>query len=334
MAEKQTAPVLVADIGGTNSRFALVDSDGRLGAPVRVEVADHETLADALRTEALPALGAAPRSAMMALAAVIEGDRPKLTNAPWVIDPKHLMTEFGWDQVTLLNDFEALSLSLPYLAEGDVAPIGGGTHQPLDTKLVVGPGTGLGVAALIPVDGRWLPISTEAGHADIGPIDRRDFEIWPHIAPAADRISGETLISGPGIERLYRAIARANGTEPAPRPASEIVALADARDDTAAVETMERFVTYLGRFAGNYALIFLARGGIYLGGGIAPRIQRHLARGGFRRAFENKRPFGSLLESTATSVITEPEPALSGLAALVRDPAQFAIDLSSRRWRR
>jgi glucokinase len=329
-----SGPTLVADIGGTNARFALVGSDGRLGRDVSIATSDFDDITMALDRGVLPALGEQPRAAVLALAAPIEGDQATLTNGQWTIEPKQLMAAFDLEEIALLNDFEALALSVPFLDDDMLMSIGGGLAQPDAPKLIIGPGTGLGVAALVPVEGRWLPIATEGGHTDFGPVDRRDFEIWPNLFGADGRISAEMLLSGPGIERLYVGVTRTNGGMANPLPAPEIVNRAVAGTDADAVETIELFCSYLGRFAGSMSLLFLARGGVYIGGGIAPRIAEQLQTGRFRQTFEDKHPFNALVGSIATSLIIEPEPALLGLARFVADPSRFIVDLTKRTWRK
>ena len=333
MPSRLSPPVLIADIGGTNARFALVDAAGNLSRPVHCPVDDYPSLEHSLTERVLPAFGTAPRSAAMAVAAALDGDKIPLTNAPWIIEPPNLIASLGFDEVQLFNDFEAQALALPQFSSTDFAPIGGGVGEPNQPKLVVGAGTGLGVSALMPFEGRLLPVGTEGGHITFGPIDQRDFEVWPALA-GGGRITAERIVSGPGIERLYRAIAKTDGADRGSLSAADIADLAERGSDPIAVETIERFTTYLGRFAGDMALVFLARGGVYIGGGIAPKLRRFFEEGGFRRAFEDKQPFGSLVASIPTSIVIAPEPALLGLASFVRDPDRFAIDLSSRSWRR
>ncbi len=329
-------PTLIADIGGTNARFAVIGGDGAaLGDPITVAVADFRDFDSALRDAVLPALGYRPRSAVLAVAAVIDGDRAQLTNGSWTIEPRRLIGAYGFEAVRLLNDFEALALSVPHLADDALLPIGGGISRSDAPKLAIGAGTGLGVAALIPIEGRWLPMATEAGHADFGPVDRRDFEIWPHLLRSGgDRISAEMLLSGPGIERLYVAVARSGGAVDRSLSAPEIVDRAAARSDPAAAEAVDLFCGYLGRFAGSMALVFLARGGVYVGGGIAPRLAERMDSGGFRKAFEDKHPFTAFVASIGTSLITHPEPALFGLARFVTDPSRYLMDLSRWTWRK
>jgi glucokinase len=329
-------PTIVADIGGTNARFALIGADGvALGDPITIAVSDFADFDSALGDAVLPAFGHRPRSAALAVAAVIDGDRAQLTNGSWTIEPRRLVEAYGFDEVRLLNDFEALALAVPHLADDVLLPIGGGISRSDAPKLVIGAGTGLGVAALIPVEGRWLPMATEAGHTDFGPVDRRDFEIWPHLLRSGgERVSAEMLLSGPGIERLYVAVARSGRAVDRSLSAPEIVDRAAARSDPAAAEAVDLFCSYLGRFAGSMALVFLPRGGVYVGGGIAPRLAEQLESGGFRKAFEDKHPFTAFVASIGTSLITHPEPALLGLTRLVTDPSRYLLDLSKRTWRK
>jgi glucokinase len=329
-------PTLIADIGGTNARFVLIGADGTaLRNPISIAVSDFGDFDSALRDAVLPELGQRPRSAALAIAAVIDGDRAHLTNSSWTIEPRRMIGTHGLDEVCLLNDLEALALSVPHLGDDMLLPIGGGISQSGAPKLAIGAGTGLGVAALIPIDGRWLPMATESGHVDFGPVDRRDFEIWPQLLRSGgDRISAEMLLSGSGIERLYMAVARSGGAVDRSLSAPEIVDRATARSDPAAAEAVDLFCSYLGRFAGNMALIFLARGGVYVGGGIAPRIAERMESGGFRKAFEDKHPFAAFVGSIGTSLITHPEPALLGLTRFVTDPSRYIIDTSKRTWRK
>ncbi|MBN9026394.1 MAG: glucokinase [Rhizobiales bacterium] len=245
-----------------------------------------------------------PHSAVLALAGPIQGDRVPLTNCHWVVEPKRMIARFGIDEVILLNDFEALSLSLPALAGDDLVSIGSGAPLANAAQVVVGPGTGLGAAALIHANGAWLPVPGEGGHIDLAPVSARDFAIWPHIErphqqtdPFA-RIEGETLLCGSGLLRLYRAVASANGVAPRFDDPSGITAAAIERSDAVAEEALELFCVHLGRLAGNLALVFMARGGVFLAGGIAAKIAPFLTESGFREAFIDKVPHGALMDSS------------------------------------
>lgn len=327
-------PCLIADIGGTNARFALVE-EGRsgFGTVSRVATAAYPSVEAGIEASILAGKAPRPRSAILALAAPIEGPTVHLTNAEWIIDPRALIEQIGVSEVVLLNDFEALSLSLPALGANDVEPIGDGVAMAGRTKLVVGPGTGLGTAALIPVGDSWLPVPGEGGHTDFGPRTPRDEAIWRHLAPDGMRIEAEGLISGPGLVRLYSAVAHAAGEEPRLARAADIDHAAQAGTEPHAVEALALFATYLGRYAGNLALVYLPRGGVYLAGGISLKLASYLKTSAFREAFVDKAPHRRLMEGMATVVITNESPALAGLEALVRMPGRYLLDLSGRVWR-
>ena len=326
-------PCLIGDIGGTNARFAVV-AEGRpgLGEVSRVKTIAHPSVQGAIEASVMAGTSERPRSAVLALAAPIRGERVRLTNSPWTIDPRALMERLGLEEVILLNDFEALSLSLPVLGAGDVETIGGGPLSEGRAKLVVGPGTGLGAAAIIPTGGAWLPVPGEGGHLDIGPRSKRDEAVWRHLAPGGERIEGEAILSGPGLLHLYGAVARASGSEPHLTAPAEITQAALSRSDAVATETLELFAIYLGRYAGDLALVFLPRGGVYLAGGISLKLAAYLKTSGFRAAFLDKEPHRSLMEQMATVVVTHQSPALAGIEALVREPSLYRLDLTGRRW--
>jgi glucokinase len=330
-------PTLIGDIGGTNARFALVPDENappiHLGS---VLTADFATIDDAIAAM-LPG-DVQPRSAVLALAGPIQGDQVPLTNCHWVVEPKRMIGRFSLDEVILLNDFEALSLALPALEGDDLLPIGEGERTANAARVVVGPGTGLGAAALIHAFGAWVPVPGEGGHIDLAPLSARDFEIWPHIErphqqtdPFA-RIEGETLLSGSGLLRLYRAVASANGVAPRFDDPSEITAAAIERTDAVAEEALELFCVHLGRLAGNLALIFMALGGVFLAGGIAAKIAPFLRESGFRAAFIDKVPHRAMMDRMATAVVVHPAPALAGITAYARHPETFGISTEGRRW--
>ncbi len=331
-AEAFPFPVLLGDIGGTNARFALIAAPDQ---PVQrfpnVHTSDYALFSEAM----LAASGGAtvaPKSAVVALAGPVTGDRIELTNAPWVVEPKLAIQRLGLEMMAVLNDFEAQSLALPILSEDDLAPIGHASPQTA-TKVVVGPGTGLGAGAIVYSGGAWLPIPGEGGHIDLGPTTPRDNAIWPHIEQPFGRVSAETLISGGGMVRLYRAICAADAVTPRWATPAEITEHGLAKADPHATETLSLFSTYLGRVAGDLALVFLARGGVYLAGGISTRITSVLQEGPFRAAFEDKEPHEDILADVATVVVATRDAALAGLGAFVRKPSSFRVDLDGRAWR-
>ena len=327
-------PVLVGDIGGTNARFAIVgDAEGPLRWFEPVATAAFPDIQSAIEDSALRSGDVRPKSAVIALAGPIDGDAVDLTNASWVVRPSDIMAALGIGDVILLNDFEAQALALAVLPADDLRPIGGGSHAPQGARIVVGPGTGLGMAGLIHADGLWIPIPGEGGHIALGPDDPDEFALWPHIEPEMGRISAEALLAGRGLVRLYNATCARAGAVPALASPAAVTGAALAGEDEIAVRTLRTYCRLLGRVAGDLALIFMATGGAYIGGGIAPRLLPFLERGDFRQAFEDKAPHQALMATIGTSVIVAERPALSGIAAYARAPDRFGISLAGRRWR-
>lgn len=332
--ERLAFPILIGDIGGTNARFAVVvgaASEPRI-FPI-AQTADYATIDDAIRAVVHDASDLRPRSAVIAVAGPVESDEIALTNCPWIVRPKGMRATLGLEDVIVLNDFEAQALAVVALGPEHLEKIGGGAPQPEDARVVLGPGTGLGVAGLINFRGRWLPVPGEGGHMDIGPRTKRDFEVFPHIEPIEGRISGEQLLSGRGLVNIYRAIAIADGATTAFATPAEITAAALAGSDPMAEEALGLFVTCLGRTAGDLALVFMSRGGVYLTGGIAQKIVPALKSGAFRAAFEDKAPHGALMRDMPVYVIAHPLAALAGLAAFAQTPDRFGVSTTGRRWR-
>ncbi|WP_020186831.1 glucokinase [Methylopila sp. 73B] len=306
--------LLVGDIGGTNSRFGLV-ARGEL-RPYGVQTLrndDHSSFEEAV-VAYLDAAAERPARAAFALAGPVVGRVSKLTNRDWPIDADALETRLGLDHVALLNDFVAQASALPHFRVGETTPIGAAPPSDAASKAALGPGTGLGVAGLLRAGGAWLPVPSEGGHIELAAVDAREFAIFERIRQGFGRISAEHVLSGPGFRRLHEALAAVEGA-PAPglEPA-EIVAQAEAGDAHAA-EAVALFLRLLARFAGDVALTFGAQGGVYLCGGVAPKLLGLLDVAAFRAAFEAKRPHDALMRKTATVVVTSEIAGLIGCAA-------------------
>ncbi|WP_419247671.1 glucokinase [Roseibium aggregatum] len=325
-------PVLVADIGGTNARFALVDHSS---APTRLcgttATADHPDIAPAIRETVFPETKERPKTAIIAVAGPVTGNKIPLTNAAWVIEPLKMIAELGLEEVIVLNDFEAQALALPAYCGADVEQIGSGTVREASAKFVLGPGTGLGAAALIHAARTWVPVPGEGGHVELGPVSDEDYAIWPHIERVGGRLGAEQLLSGTGFPRLAQAVSLWMGLERRFETPASITMAADDNDPVA-VKTLQVAARAFGRVAGDFALSVLARGGVYLTGGITPRIARFLTDGGFRASFEAKAPHEGLMAKIPTFIVRHPNPALEGLASYARTPAAFAVDLYGRQW--
>jgi glucokinase len=326
-------PVLLADVGGTNARLAILPE---AHSPVRdfatVQTGDYPDFATAASATVLDTTAILPRSLLLAIAGPVRGADTKLTNADWVLDPEAIRDELNLDTVVMFNDFEALALSLPALDDRHLHKVGGGEGQTRHPRVVLGPGTGLGVAALIYADKHYTPLAGEGGHVDFGPITARDFEIWPHLERFHGRITGETLLSGNGLGRIYRAVARANGADPSVCKGGPDVTRLSEAGDSLADEAIDLFLTYLGRLAGDFALLFLAKGGVYIAGGIAPRLADRIQNSGFRAAFEDKAPHAAIMKTIPTYLIVDTKPAIEGMAHFATMPERFALDLSGRRY--
>ncbi|TDE46197.1 glucokinase, partial [Nonomuraea mesophila] len=255
----------------------------------------------------------------LAVAGPIDDDRYRLTNAPWAGSVR----ELGIPYARLLNDFEALAVSLPHLEGDDLVHLGG----PMlghGVKAVLGPGTGLGVGGLVPSEDGWTPIPGEGGHVTVPVVERREFEVVRALqSQGLPHVVAEHVLSGPGLVRLHRALAQVNGVAAPELTASDIVA---GLDDALCAETVEVFCGLLGNFAGNVALTLGARGGVYLGGGVLPRMVERVCAGGFRTRFTANPDMANYLSGIGTALIVAPQPALTGAAAWLsqcarREPA-------------
>ena len=325
-------PAVVCDTGGTNVRFALVETPGApLSDIVHLHTGDYAGLPEAIEA-AVPKLGARPRSAIACGAGPVAGRTLKLTNAPWVMDGPEAARRTGLAQGLLLNDFEAQALSLPTIPEiweRRIGPLKFGAEGP---QVILGPGTGLGVAALVEADGRFTPVSSEACHIDFGPISPEEYALWPHLERAHGRITSESVISGAGLARVHRARMMAKG---APDPHDEpqavtAAALADPKGEAAT--SLRLYWHIVARFAGDMAVTFVATGGVTLSGGVLPRVVDFLDESAFRAAFENKAPVDGLAKRVPTRLVTKEEAVLIGMAAIAAAPNRYAIDYASRAW--
>jgi glucokinase len=307
--------ILLGDIGATNARFALL-SNGNLNAISSFEVAKFGQFTDVLAIFRKEHCRQMPiRQALLAIAGPVKGERVALTNSSWVIDIGELQAAFGL-QVRIVNDFEAVALALPGLTCTDLARIGEGRSEAGAPMAVLGPGTGLGVACLVDRSERRVVVASEGGHATLAPICAQEDRIVNHLRKRFGHVSAERVISGSGLENIYRAIAAVEGVEIPVRNAAEITKNALSGECQLARRSLHAFCAFLGSFAGNVALTFDARGGVYIAGGISPRILDFLIRSEFRKRFEAKGRFQSYLEAIPSYVITHPAAALIGLKSL------------------
>jgi glucokinase len=309
---------LVGDIGGTNARFALVQPDGRI-TDVRVYATDaYPTLAEAITAylgeEAPPER---PRQAVLAVASPVGRDTIALTNHPWTFAIDDLRRQLGLERLRIINDFAANALAIPHLDKADRLQIGPGAPDPGAPVGVIGPGTGLGVSALIRSGNEWIAIESEGGHVTMAPGDARESAVLDLMRRRYDHVSAERLLSGPGLLNLYNALCEIAGVPAASYSAAQISDPRIWHEDPRAGEATAMFCAMLGTVAGNLALTLGARGGIYIGGGIVPKLGSAFAQSAFRRRFEAKGRLRAYLAAIPTFVILHPFPAFLGAAKLL-----------------
>ena len=310
--------ILLGDIGGTNARFAFL-VDGRIGSIEALAVKDYPHFAAAL-SEFLVRhrRHGAIAHAVLAAAGPIEDARCRLTNSSWVIDAAELRKTFNCAKVRIVNDFEAIAWSLPHLVSSDLFAIGNGKATPNAPAVVLGPGTGLGLACHAPGPDGAIVIGAEGGHATLPGICRRDDAIIGRLRERFGHVSAERVLSGEGLINLYQAIASIDHLPVIERSAAEITTAALDGGCPICHEALDLFCGMLGTVAGNAALTFSARGGVFIAGGVAPRILEYLRDSQFRNRFENKGRFQPYLANIPTWVIVHREPAFVGLQRLAR----------------
>jgi glucokinase len=322
-------PWLVADIGGTHARFGLVN---RAGGPVehiaKLDCATFESLQQAA-ADYLQRRQAAPGRAAFAVATAVQGERFKLTNNAWSIEPAQVQRALAAPAL-FINDFEALALALPGLPADQMSGLGGPpcTGAARRTPMaVIGPGTGLGVAGCVPAGRHWIALATEGGHATLSAADDDEAALLQQVrrdlSPAADgtapHVSAERLLSGTGLPLLHRALGRLRGEDPPLEAAERISAAGLAGTDTLCVQALDVFCAMLGGFAGNVALTLGARGGVFLAGGVAHTLAPLLPRSRFRARFDAKGRFRTYLAGIGTALITAPFAALQGAALALQN---------------
>jgi len=322
------SPRLLADIGGTNARFALELGPGRIAHIEVLACAGYPTLADALRAYlALPEVAdavagsGAVRHAAIAIANPVMGDMVRMTNHHWEFSIEALRRECGFDTFVVVNDFEALAMALPWLLDSDKRQVGGGAAGAGAPIGLLGAGTGLGVSGLIPApDGKgWTALRSEGGHVTFSPANETEVAILQFAWREFEHVSAERLLSGAGVELIYRALAHHRGVAAEPLDAPEISRRALAGECALCDEVVEAFCGMLGTVAGNLAVTLGAQGGVYIGGGIVPRLGERFERSCFRRRFEQKGRFAAYLAAVPTYVITAEYPAFLGVSAILAE---------------
>jgi glucokinase len=326
-------PILLADIGGTNARFSMIRAEAYAPTPVfRLKTDSTDSFAEAcervVSAQGLPK----PRSLIVDGAGPVIGKTIDLTNADWVIDGDDLMAALKLDQGITINDFEALALGLPYFAAADLDPIGAAPMGSVGTRLVLGPGTGLGVGALAQSPGGgFLPIGSEGGHVTLRPMNAREEAVFAAFDAPAVPASAEMYLQGAGILRLHAARLKVEDKGVLHETTPAIVEAALAADGPER-RTMLLYLDLLARFTGDMAVTFLPKGGVFIAGGIMPRLKPLLDAGHFRSLFEAHPPHEGILGTIGIAMVVAAEPAFTGLAAVGTRPRDFLLGYAERLW--
>lgn len=305
---------LIADIGGTNARFAIAQN-GAYRDLGHVEVARYRSLHDALADYlGKLSLGKQPSQAAIAVAGPVLGDHVALTNLAWSFSAAELQQSLKLASLKVFNDFAATAMAVPYLPRADIFPVGPSNPNAKGPVGIIGPGTGLGVSSLVPHGGGWVMIAGEGGHVTLPASTKDEDDLIAVLRKRWDHVSAERVLSGSGLVNLYRAVCALEGKAAQPLTPMDVTDRAVAGTDPACVKAFAHFCALLGTVAGDLALTVGARGGIYIAGGILPRFKEAFAASSFRERFEAKGRFADYLRAIPTHLILEESPALLGLA--------------------
>jgi glucokinase len=340
--------LLAGDVGGTKTLLGLFSPAPE--RPSAIEVGEFVTLEydglEQIIREFLGAWKVDPRTiaaTAIGVAGAVTDQVARLTNVPWLVDVEAIAGALGLRQAALVNDLEALAFAVPVLEPSEVAVLQQGIAVPGGNAAVIAAGTGLGISMLHEVDGRWVPMASEGGHADFAARTPRELELVRDLTRVFGRVGVEHVVSGPGLVNVYQFTHQSFGTGPALTPntlmpstlcsgvgpvakhhdlAGRIYESARDRRCPMCVEAVDMFVSAYGSEAGNLALRAFATAGVYVGGGIAPKILPSLQSGGFLEAFRTKEPMADILATIPLSVILNPDAALTGAAVRAMELSQ------------
>jgi glucokinase len=296
-----------------------VDHEGEMSIPRTYALNDHPNIGEAI--DIYLAEERPPKKlkrAVIAVAAPMIGDRVTMTNHPWTFSIEELRRRLGFEELKVINDFAANALAVPLLKETDRIQVGGGAPIRGTPIGVIGPGTGLGVSALVPLDRGAIPIQGEGGHVTMAPANARESAVLDLMRKRYDHVSAERLLSGPGLVNLYNVLCELSERPAAALKPAQITDQSFGTDDPCAREATEMFCAMLGAVAGNLALTLGARGGVFIAGGIAPKLGERFITSAFRERFEAKGRLRPYLAAIPTYLVTRPLPALLGAANLLQ----------------
>jgi glucokinase len=309
-------PRLLADIGATYARFCIEQVPGRFDHVAVLPCCDHGGFVEVVKAYLASLPGIVPRHAAVAIANPIDGDQVRMTNRDWAFSIRDAQQALQLGTLLVVNNFTALAMALPRVGAADRVQVGGGQAQAHGVIGLLGPGTGLGVSGLVPTGDRWTVLATEGGHTSFAPADEREVRVLQHAWKTLPRVSAERLISGPGIELIHQALH--GGAAPATGVA-DIVQQALRHRDPACRQTIDCFCGMLGTMASDLALTLGATGGIFIGGGIVPRLGELFVQSPFRERFEAKGRLGGYVARIPTYVLTAEHPSFLGISSLLAD---------------
>ena len=310
---------LLADIGATHARFALQTAPGVFGSVRVLKCGDFEGIVPLLQFYLSDHAGVTLNHAALAVANPVNGDQVRMTNRDWQFSTDAVRRALGLQTLLIVNDFTALAMALPSLKPEDLMQVGGGEPAANAVVGLLGPGTGLGVSGVIPTVDGFVTLGSEGGHVNFAPADEREFAILQYAWRQFPHVSNERLISGPGMEIIYRALAERNGQRVDGRSAPDIISSALEAGDALCLEVLDAFSAMLGGAAANLAVTLGSFGGVYIGGGIVPRMGEWFARSPFRARFEAKGRFTNYLAQIPTYVISTDNPAFFGVATILSE---------------
>ena len=312
-------PRLLADIGATHARFALQTAPGTYRKVAVLRCDEFDGIVPLLRFYLSEHGDVRLNHAALALANPVDGDYVRMTNRPWAFSTDEVRRELGLSTLLIVNDFTALAMAIPGLKPEHLMQVGPGKPVPHAVLGVLGPGTGLGVSGGIPTVDGFVTLGSEGGHVNFAPSDEREFAILQTAWREWTHVSNERLISGPGMEIIHRALAARNGVDAPARDSAAIIAAALDGKDPLCLEVLECFCGMLGGAAANLAVTLGAFGGIFIGGGIVPRLGEWFRTSPFRARFEAKGRFSGYIADIPTYVISTPHVAFDGVANILSE---------------
>jgi len=329
---KNHIPHIVADVGGTNARFALTRPGiAEVEHMETLQVKDFNHISDAFRVFMRGRDIGEGTHACVAFAGPIEGDQVRLTNGDWAFSVEQTRGDLALERLLLINDFKAQAAALPFIPDDHLILLGGGESVVGRPKLVIGPGTGLGVAATVPGPAGHTIIESEGGHIGLSPSTSREMAVHHVLIEKFGRVSAERILCGAGLRNLYAALHTIDGRHLVERTEAEIVSGALDEGSALCVETLDMFFAYLGTVAGDLALAFGSLGGVYIAGGIIPRVYESLATSAFRARFEAKGRLAPMLKNIPTYLVMSEHAGLIGASACLSESTNGGAENKSNR---